>query len=133
MNKSFILAVIVLVLIVGAVLWVAKSSSVTPNSEVEETPGEEVSTTLSAEGTVTEINKDEVAFDGPVRITIEDEQGKVVKIAIPSMGLPMCEAYKAGSIRDPYTIKVGDTLAVSGTAGEDGSIVPCQSAEHFLR
>ncbi|MEK7612271.1 MAG: META domain-containing protein [Patescibacteria group bacterium] len=89
--------------------------------------------TVSATGTVLAIDLEQVAFDGPFLITLKPEDGKLLTIAVPSMGLQLCEAYKALNIGDVSLIKVGDEFEVRGIVGEDGSIVPCESADHYLR
>ena len=45
----------------------------------------------SVSGTVTNVNLDAIALDGPVLITLLTEAGEEV-IAVPSMGLPLCAA-----------------------------------------
>ena len=45
----------------------------------------------------------------------------------------LCAAYKALNIGDVYLIKPGQEFEVRGKLDEDGSIVPCESADHYLR
>lgn len=85
-----------------------------------------------AAGKILAIDLEAAALDGPVKITLETSDKDLVTIAVPSMGLPLCEAYKANKIGDVYLLEVGDEIEVAGTVSEDGSIVPCESAEHYL-
>lgn len=84
-----------------------------------------------AEGVVREVNLDQVAFDGPALITIQTEKDGERVIAVPSMGLPLCAAFS--HIADPFALEVGDNVEVKGAEDEEGRIVPCESAEHYLR
>ncbi len=92
-----------------------------------------VGQTVEAKGTVLAVDLEKATFDGPVVITLQPEQGQTVTISVPSMGLPLCAAYKAKNIGDVFLIKAGQQFEVRGTVGEDGSIVPCDSADHYLR
>lgn len=92
-----------------------------------------VGTEISRIGTVSNINKEQAMYDGPILITLLGTDGKESVISVPTMGLPTCAAYKAGFIRDPYTIEPGMTLEVAGTVAEDSTIIPCESETHYLR
>ena len=50
---------------------------------------------------------------------------------MPSFGLPLCEAFT--NIADVYQIKSGDRIEVNGSADENDRVVPCESADHYLR
>lgn len=88
--------------------------------------------TAEVAGNVVAVNMEQIAFDGPYLITLEMEGGTAT-VAVPSMGLPLCAAYTAGNIMDIAQIKAGATLEARGTVAEDGSIVPCEDAGHYLR
>ncbi len=88
--------------------------------------------TVCLAGEVIAIDTDQIAFDGPYLFTLESSEGELTTVAIPSMGLPMCEAYKAKNIGDVSLIKVGTEMEVMGVVGDDGSVVPCESPEHYF-
>ncbi len=54
-----------------------------------------VGETVSKSGKIVSIDTNQIAFDGPYIFNLESETGELTTVAIPSMGLPMCEAYKA--------------------------------------
>lgn len=91
-----------------------------------------VGETVSKSGKIVSIDTNQIAFDGPYIFNLESETGELTAVAIPSMGLPMCEAYKALKIGDMNLIKVGDEMEVMGVVSEDGSVVPCSSSEHYF-
>lgn len=91
-----------------------------------------VGETVSRSGKIVSIDTNQIAFDGPYIFNLESEMGELTTVAIPSMGLPMCEAYKALKIGDMNLIKVGDEMEVMGVVSEDGSVVPCSSSEHYF-
>ncbi|MEK7641630.1 MAG: hypothetical protein AAB365_01395 [Patescibacteria group bacterium] len=125
MKKSLLIGIVLLLIAVGIVAGVYFDLG----STREESSG----STVTRSGVVVEVNKEETLFDGPYRLTIESSDGKRSMIAVPSMGLPLCAAYKNGTIKDPYSIEVGASIQVSGTLSEDGSIIPCDSVDHYLR
>lgn len=88
--------------------------------------------TQAVTGTITAVDTSQAAFDGPFLVTLRDNDGKAWTIAVPSMGLPLCAAYKNNNIGDISLLKVGDEIRVRGAVGEDGRIVPCESADHYL-
>ncbi|HRH25432.1 MAG TPA: META domain-containing protein [Parcubacteria group bacterium] len=91
-----------------------------------------VGETVSRSGKIVSIDTNQIAFDGPYIFSLESEAGELTTVAIPSMGLPMCEAYKAKKIGDVSLIKISDEMEVRGVVSEDGSIVPCSSGEHYF-
>jgi hypothetical protein len=93
--------------------------------------GEESAPLTTAEGTVTNVNLEEVTSDGPALVTIQTEAGETAVIAVPSMGLPLCVAF--GEIADVYLLAEGDEVAVAGELDEEGRIVPCADTAHYLR
>jgi heat shock protein HslJ len=92
-----------------------------------------VGETVSKSGQVLAVDLEQAALDGPIIITIESSNGEVSTIAVPSMGISLCPARENNNIGDAYLIKVGDMIDVRGEIGEDGSIVPCSSPDHYLR
>lgn len=82
-------------------------------------------------GTVTNVNLEQMAVDGPALISIESEQNITYTVAVPSMGLPLCAARE--NIADVSDINVGDALAVRGKTNAEGYIIPCEDAAHFLQ
>jgi hypothetical protein len=94
---------------------------------------DDIATTSNGEvsGEVISVNTDGVAADGPSHVTIKKPDGSEVVIAIKSMGINLCPAQD--SIANPYDLKVGDKVSAKGQVGEDGVIVPCESAEDYLK
>ena len=82
-------------------------------------------------GTITRIDLDAVAFDGPARIVVATDSGGEEVIAVPSMGLPLCAARE--NIADPFSLEVGQQVSANGEENPQGDIVPCSSEEHYLR
>ncbi len=87
--------------------------------------------TRSVEGEVVRVDLERIALDGPAVVTIVLSDGAKADIHVPSFGLGLCEA--RASIADVYALKAGDRIEARGEASEDGSIVPCQSEDHYLR
>lgn len=87
---------------------------------------------LTLIGQVTEVNFEQVAADGPTVVTFTTAgTNEVRQVAVPSMGLPLCPA--AAEIADAFQLAPGDRIEVRGRVGEDGTIVPCEDAGHYLR
>jgi hypothetical protein len=86
---------------------------------------------MSYSGKVITVDMTQVAVDGPAVVTLRTSAGNDVKINVPSFGILLCKAH--ASILGASTLKVGDAVEVRGTVGEDGTIVPCQSEDHYLR
>jgi heat shock protein HslJ len=126
-NKTLIVLVVVLVVLLGGLFLL--SGFIYDEKQGDFVVGE----TVNASGKILAVDTTGVAADGPVLITLEDSNKKVHTIAVPSMGLPLCPAYKSNNIGDAFLMKAGDMIEVRGMVGEDGSIVPCESADHFLR
>lgn len=99
----------------------------------EEVPGEDVPFDDRAyAGVITAIDLEQMMVDGPARIVIRTDADAEAVILVPSMGLPLCAAREA--LADVYALKVGQRVEARGSVGaEADSIVPCQSAEHYLR
>jgi len=127
MKNKFIWILIILAVLVGG--FYLLNSYVYKEKQADSVMGE----TVSKSGKVLSVNLDAAAADGPYIITLESDGGEVSTIALPSMGLPLCAAYQNKNIGDVYLIKVGEMIEVRGTVSEDGSIVPCESADHYFR
>lgn len=85
----------------------------------------------SANGSVTSVNLDAIAYDGPAVVKIRTEAGAEVTIHVPSFGIALCEA--KANIADVYSMKAGERVEVRGEVSEEGAIVPCRSEDHYLR
>lgn len=85
----------------------------------------------AVEGVITSVDTEQAMFDGPYVIIIQTDAGAQEIVHVPSMGINLCEA--RDSIMSPSELSNGMRLGVSGTRAEGGVIIPCESAEHFLR
>ncbi len=85
----------------------------------------------TASGTVSSVDLEHIAVDGPAVIEVKTTAGTTVKVIVPSFGLGMCEAKE--HIADVFALKVGDSVEVRGSVTEEGAIMPCESSEHYLR
>jgi len=126
-NALLVLGIIILIIIGGYFMF-------SPDKEQEEMPGLITTEEVAVTGTVSGINLERMAVDGPGLITItEDETGTEYTIAIPSGSL--CDAYP--NMVDITRITIGDRLSVRGSQrhlrNEKGDIIPCESEEHYLR
>ena len=121
--KNILIALVALIVLAGA-LFVYDYYASDEVSEVPSEPG-------MAAGVVTSVNLDSVAFDWPGLVTIQSENGETHTIAIPSMGILLCEA--SPNIADVFRVEVGDRVEVNGEMNEMGEIVPCESVNHYLR
>ncbi len=99
-----------------------------PESEENEFDGRG---SVVVEGAIIAIDTEQIALDGPVRITISTPFEDEAIIAVPSMGILLCPAY--GAMADAFTLTIGQTIEVQGYATSEGEIVPCESADHYLR
>lgn len=134
MKQLSVLVVILIIVAVGAFWfyreWGAEGGIPTPEREVSSevvTAG----TDTTARGLILRIDAEAVAYDGPLYVLLEVENGSTATIAIPSMGFNLCAARQ--SISDPYALKTGEIVEVQGELDASGNIVPCQGAEHYLR
>lgn len=127
--KKTIISVLAIIIIV----WLGYAIA-TRNSEpdlIEQVPVENTGSDSEASGTVTSINTEQIVYDGPSLITIRTEDGMERIIAIRSMGINLCAAQP--QMADVGTLQTGDRIEVRGYAEADGIIVPCESADHYLR
>ncbi len=129
--KTLIYVVGGIVIITAGVLLV-KFFLVGSEPVLEAQPEPVVVTDTSLVGTVTEVNFEQVAADGPSLISFTVSGGSETRVvAVPSMGLPQCVA--AATIADPFQLAPGDFIEVRGLVDEQNYIVPCASTEHYLR
>lgn len=120
-----------ILLLAGAGCSSASKDTVKTETPSEQTPSIAVGEgERASSGTITSINLDSVAADGPAVIVIKTPTGTDT-INVPSFGLNLCAASK--NIADVYTLKVGDKVEVNGKIGAEGELVPCASTAHYLR
>lgn len=122
-NETIMKTILLIVLLLVVVAFGVYAVQRVPTAQ------NETSTVGKAQGVVTMVNTEQIAFDGPTLVTIRTDVGERV-IAVPSMGLPLCAAYK--QIADVYTLAVGDRVTVNGSINEEGQIVPCEDPTHYL-
>lgn len=127
MNKVLTWIVVGMVIVAGGIYVSNKSL---PQGEEAD-----ISVGQAAEfiGTVVSVDTSQAMVDGPYVLELRSKAGAAVTVKVPSMGLPLCAAYKANHIGDVTLIKVGDEFEVRGMIGEDGAITPCASADDYLR
>ena len=138
MQKT-IIAVIVLALVGAGLYYVLTMYQPNPdalselNQEEVQTPEDTQSEGAEGEarGTITSVNTEQAMVDGPILITVREEGGNEVIVAVPSMGLPMCAA--RANMADAFALTAGQYIEVHGAVGAEGMIVPCESADHYLR
>lgn len=137
--KKIFFALVGLVL-VGAVAFYLMRANDIPESMSETQQEQEVPLDASPEedvqnaevrGTVSAINGDQMAFDGPGLITLQKEDGTEAVIAVPSMGINLCAA--RANMTDFATFTIGDVVEVRGAVETDGTLTPCASSDHYLR
>jgi hypothetical protein len=126
MGKKFVIGSLTIIVLLTIAFYVFNSYIY--NEKQADYP---VGTVETKTGKIIAIDLEQIAADGPYVINIETANKEVSSIAVPSMGLPMCKAYP--SIVDIGVLKIGDEVSVSGIINEAGEIVPCESAEHYLR
>ncbi len=127
-----IVATLILVLLTGAGCSALPSSDeARVRSDAEVDGSVDASSDRAASGTVTSVNLDAIAADGPAVVAIRTEAGTPETINVPSFGINLCAA--SASIADVYALRSGDRVEVNGSVSEDGAIVPCESSAHYLR
>lgn len=127
-----ILLIVVLLLAAGGYFFYTNVSN-TPEVVNEELPQAEEETEESGEasGTITSVDTTAAMVDGPVLVTIKTSAGASRIIAVPSMGFNMCVAKE--TIADPFALKAGTKVSVRGSVTEEGYILPCEDASHYLK
>lgn len=136
MQKT-IIAVIVLALVGAGLYYVLTMYQPNPdalselNQEQVAQPQTNELEAGEARGTVVSVNTEQAMVDGPVLITLREESGEEAVVAVPSMGLPTCAA--RANMADAFAVTAGQYVEVRGAVGVDGMIIPCESADHYLR
>lgn len=119
-TKIYVWILIVLILIGGLIVY-------TRDTKVSNVPEGR----MVVSGTVTEVNLEGVALDGPALLSVQTETGEMYTVAVPSMGVRLCPAFE--QIADPFVIERGDMVDVRGRVEDDGfTIIPCDDADDYL-
>ena len=79
-------------------------------------------------GRVVAIDTDPWAYDGNAIVQVATDAHGIVQVHLPARW-NLCAAPPV----DVAALAVGDDVRVSGTAGQDGELVVCAAATHFLR
>lgn len=124
--KNILLSISVLA-IIGIIGFWLFNSYIYNEKQSDIQPGDD--STIS--GTVLAVDTEQAAVDGPVLITVEENDGDLVTVAVPTMGINLCEA--ADNIENVFNLRVGDTISVNGSYDTSGNVVPCESADHYLQ
>ncbi len=141
MNKTNItIVVVILLVVIGGIFYLERGGEQPddvpldgPQATSTQSTSTDASGTTSAttvSGEITDIDRSQIASDGPYVITLSASDGEVT-VEVPSMGLPTCAA--SDDIADMANLSVGQMISVSGSQQDNGAIVPCESADHFLR
>ncbi len=134
MQKTLI-AVVILALVGAGLYYLLTSYTPSPDalSELNQPEPEAPTQGVSGEvrGTILAVDTQQAAVDGPVLILIQQDSGEAAVVAVPSMGLPTCAA--RGNMTDAFALQAGQVIEVKGTVGNEGMIIPCESADHYLR
>jgi hypothetical protein len=135
MNRTIIIVLVLLIIaIFGYIFFSGRNETRVPVTnetadQVDQTNTDQNDQEIS--GSVVSINVDQVPVDGPSLITIRTESGAQTVVAIPSMGINLCAAQ--ANIMNIGELKVGDEVQARGQVGVNGTIIPCESSDHFLR
>lgn len=124
--KKILIGVLSIIIIAGIGFWALNSYIYN-----EKQSDVEAGSNASVSGKILDVNLEQVAFDGPIVITLETNEGDFANIEVPSMGINLCAA--KDNIADPFALKVGNMIEVSGRQNELGAIIPCESENHYLR
>jgi hypothetical protein len=138
MQKT-IIAVVVLALVGAGLYYILTMYQPNPdtlsefNQEEVQTPGDTHTEEGEGEvrGTIVSVNTEQAMVDGPILILVQEESGEEAVVAVPSMGLPMCAA--RANMADAFALTAGQYIEAHGSVGVDGMIIPCESADHYLR
>lgn len=135
--KKIIIIIIALVAIVGIVFAVTsdnKTAGVSQNNGAPTGTSDDIipgTDDRAVKGTVVSVDVSKVPVDGPGLVIIQTDTGLQAVIAVPSMGMGMCAA--KDKIENYSEFKAGDKVEVRGQVGAENMIIPCESAEHYLR
>lgn len=125
MNKNgLIIGIILLVLLVGGFYFL---NTYIYNEKQADTSN--LGQTVTVSGEVLSVDASLATVDGPMMLTVEETDGTLVNIAIPSEQQCAAEA----NITDVYDVANGDTIEVQGIVTNVGEITPCNSTTHYLR
>lgn len=138
MQKT-IIAVVVLALVGAGLYYILTMYQPNPealselNQEEVLAPEQEQGEEAEGEvrGTIVSVNTEQAMVDGPVLITVRKESGEEAVVAVPSMGLPLCAA--RANMADAFALTAGQYIEVHGAVGAEGMVIPCESADHYLR
>lgn len=128
MKNTFRLLVIVLGLLLGG-FWLVNTYIY--NAKQAERPPLTIPRDSIAAGIVTEIDTSGALLDGPVLIEFQTVAGDTDEIALPSMGMALCDAQNY--IANPYNVTIDDQIVVRGERDTEGRIVPCISEAHYMQ
>lgn len=145
MNQKALISILALLILIAVGWYVygaykAENPTLTDEEAMDALPAvndrsgglpDETNEDREVRGTITAVDTSKTPVDGPVLITLRTESEGTVVIAVPSMGLPMCAAY--ASMDDAFALKAGQEIEVRGSEGTENRIVPCTSADHYLR
>lgn len=120
MKKQIVYAVLVIAVLAVIGLFFAQSKS-----------AENEATGRSVSGVVSSLDLEQAMVDGPYVVVIKTESGSEETVHVPSMGIRLCAAPE--KIMSPSELKAGDRVEVKGTLTAEGFIIPCESADHYLR
>jgi len=139
MSKTNItIIVLVLLIVIGGIFYLERGGEQPddmplddPQATTTQSTSTDASGTSSAttfKGEVVNFDASQAVRDGPYVITVRTADGERT-VEVPSMGSQTCAASSSIDMSD---LSVGQTIAVSGSQ-ERGVIVPCESADHYLR
>lgn len=123
-------ALVILTAVVVYLILNSYQKDKTPQTSPVPIDQEKTSTQILT-GEVTEVNLDQIAFDGPAIVTFTTTTGEMHRIALPSMGRMLCTA--KDTMTEAEKIAVGDNIEVLGIKNENGEIVPCEDESHYLK
>lgn len=83
----------------------------------------------TVEGTVAEVDLEPMTYDGDGIVTVEADDGAVVRVLLPAR-FGICAATYDNNL---FSVEVGDPIAVRGAVTEDGAVRPCERDTHYVR
>lgn len=128
MKNTIGLVVLVLGLLLGS-FWLVNTYIY--NAKQAERPPLTMPRDTVAAGTVTAIDTSAAMLDGPILIEFQTAAGDTDEIALPSMGMALCDAQEY--VANPYNVTIGDQIVVRGERDGEGRIVPCISEAHYVQ
>lgn len=123
MKKRVVFTLILIALLGGYLVFSAQKNI---NSDVAKSELEKVTVT----GVVMEVDRSQLMLDGPTVVTVMTAEGQNELVAVPSMGINLCEAVE--NLADVSELAVGDTVTVVGSRDDNSHIVPCAGASDKL-